>query len=178
MREELIAKRYTKPLIEMCDPAELENLSELLNNVAEAFKNEKFNIIMNSSEIKSDAKTQLILDMVAPANSQMVNNLIKLLAENGRLELIPALACELKREIARSKRMYKGRIYSDSAIDQGSVDVIARDLGNKVGATIALEYVPAQYDGIRVEVDELNVEINFSKSRLNAQLVEHILKAI
>ena len=92
--------------------------------------------------------------------------------------MIPALACELKREIARSKRMYQGRIYSNNVIDQASVDSIARDLGNKVGATIALEFVPAQYDGIRVEVDELNIEINFSKSRLNAQLVEHILKAI
>lgn len=178
MQYELIAKRYAKPLIDMCDQSALENLSELLNGVAESFKNEKLIRIMNSGDVKSEAKTQLILDMVAPAKSQTVNNLIQLLAENGRLPLIPALAAELKREIARSKRMYKGRIYSDSVIDQASVDAIARDLGNKVGATIALEYVPAQYDGIRVEVDELNVEINFSKSRLNAQLVEHILKAI
>ena len=178
MQYELIAKRYTKPLIDMCDQNALENLSELLNGVAESFKNEKFIQIMNSNNVKSEAKTALVLDVVAPAKSDVVNNLVKLLAENGRLPLIPALACELKREIARSKRMYQGRIYSNNVIDQASVDSIARDLGNKVGATIALEFVPAQYDGIRVEVDELNIEINFSKSRLNAQLVEHILKAI
>lgn len=178
MQHELIAKRYIKPLREMCDLNALENLSEILGAVAEAFKNEKFVQIMRSSEVKGDAKTQLILDMVAPANSSVVNNFIKLLAENGRLTLIPDLSCELKREISRLKRMYKGRIYSDSAIEQSSVDAIARDLGNKYNAAIALEYVPAQYDGIRVEVDELNIEINFSKSRLNAQLAEHILKAI
>ncbi len=178
MQHEQIAKRYIKPLTQMCDQNGLENLSELLGAVSEAFKNEKFLHIMRSSDVKNDAKTQLILDMVAPANSPMVNNFIKLLAENGRLTLIPEVACELKREISRSKRSYTGRIYSDSAIEQSSVDAIARDLGNKYGATIALEYVPAQYDGIRVEVDELNVEINFSKTRLNAQLVEHILKAI
>jgi F-type H+-transporting ATPase subunit delta len=116
--------------------------------------------------------------MVAPANSQVANNLVKLLAENGRLGLLPSVASELTREIARSKRMYNGRIFSNNAIDQASVDAIASDLGKKVGAMIALQYVPSQYDGIRVEVDELNIEINFSKSRLNAQLVEHILKAI
>lgn len=178
MQHELIAKRYIKPLKEMCDVDALENLSDIFGAVAEGFKNEKFIQIMNSNEIKGDVKTQLILDMVAPAKSSVVDNFIKLLAENGRLTLIPELACELKRELARLKRTYKGRIYSDSAIEQSSVEAIARDLGSKYGATITLEYVPAKYDGIRVEVDELNVEINFSKTRLNAQLVEHILKAI
>ena len=178
MQYELIAKRYTRPLIEMCDQNSLENLSDLLSSVALSFDNDKFIHIMNSSEVTAAAKTQLVLDMVAPANSAVANNLVKLLAENGRLQLIPTLASELKREIARAKRTFTGRIYSDSAIDQDSVATIARDLGNKVGASISLEYVPSQYDGIRVEVDELNIEINFSKSRLNAQLVEHILKAI
>lgn len=178
MQQELIAKRYIKPLFEMCDQNALENLSELLSTVAEAYNNDKFVHIMRSSQISSAAKTQLVLDMVAKAQSSVVNNLVKLLGENGRLALIPELADELKRAIARSKREYQGRIYSNSVVDSSSVETIAKDLGKKMGATISLKYVPSDYDGIRVEVDELNVEINFSKSRLNAQLVEHILKAI
>lgn len=178
MQYELIAKRYIKPLMESCDQASLENLSELLSNVAKAYDEQKFIAIMNSSDVDSNAKCQLVLDMVAPAKSSIVNNLIKLLAENGRLPLVPVLASELKRSIASTKRTYKGRIYSNSVVDQASVDLIARDLGAKTGSVIALNYVASDFDGIRVEVDDLNVEINFSKSRLNAQLVEHILKAI
>lgn len=178
MQQELIAKRYIKPLMESCDSVSLDNLASLLSAVAKAYENEKFIQIMNANDVSSDAKCQLILDMVASANSSMVNNLIKLLSENGRLSLIPALAEELIREISRVKRTYSGRIYSNNAVDQASVETIARDLGTKMGATISLNYVPSDYDGIRVEVDDLNVEINFSKSRLNAQLVEHILKAI
>jgi F-type H+-transporting ATPase subunit delta len=178
MQYELIAKRYIKSLMDVCDQSSLENIADLFTNVAKVFENEKFVLIMNSNDVKKEAKQQLILDMVAPANSTIVNNLIKLLAENGRLPLIPVLASELKRSIASSKRMYKGRIYSNSVVDQASVDLIARDLGTKTGSTIALDYVASDFDGIRVEVDDLNVEINFSKSRLNAQLVEHILKAI
>lgn len=178
MQHELIAKRYIKPLIESCDAASLDNLSVLLNSVAKAYQNDKFKHIMSSSDVRNDAKCQLVLDMVASANSTMVNNFIKLLSENGRLSLIPAIAEQLAREIGRSKRIYTGRIYSNNAVDQASVDTIARDLGTKMGATISLSYVASDFDGIRVEVDDLNVEINFSKSRLNAQLVEHILKAI
>lgn len=178
MQYELIAKRYIKPLMETCDQSSLENLADLLGSVAKAYDDQKFMAIMNSNDVNANAKCQLVLDMVAPANSSMVNNLVKLLAENGRLQLIPVLASELKRSIAISKRMYKGRIYSNTVVDQASVDLIARDLGTKTGTTITLDYVASDYDGIRVEVDDLNVEINFSKSRLNAQLIEHILKAI
>jgi F-type H+-transporting ATPase subunit delta len=178
MQHELIAKRYIKPLIESCDSASVENLASLLSMVAKAYENKKFQHIMNSNDVASNAKCQLVLEMVASAKSTLVNNLVKLLAENGRLMLLPAIAEQLTREIARSKRTYNGRIYSNSVVDQSSVDTIARDLGKKMGATISLSYVASDFDGVRVEVDDLNVEINFSKSRLNAQLVEHILKAI
>jgi len=179
MQYELIAKRYIKSLMESCDQASLENLAALLSVVSkEAFGNEKFNLIMNSNGVSSNAKCQLVLDMVASANSSTVNNLVKLLAENGRLLLIPAIAEQLTREIARAKRTFTGRIYSNNVVDQASVETIARDLGTKMGATISLSYVASDFDGVRVEVDDLNVEINFSKSRLNAQMVEHILKAI
>jgi F-type H+-transporting ATPase subunit delta len=178
MRHELIAKRYIKPLMESCDQVSLDNLSALLSTVAKAYENEKFNLIMNSNDVSVSVKCQLVLDMVASVKSTTVNNLIKLLAENGRLSLIPVIADQLTREIGRVKRTFKGRIYSNNVVDQASVDTIARDLGTKMGATISLSYVASDFDGIRVEVDDLNVEINFSKSRLNAQLVEHILKAI
>jgi F-type H+-transporting ATPase subunit delta len=178
MQNELIAKRYIKPLIELCNESDLDNVSTLLNDVAAAFNDEKFITILHSGDVSEEAKKDLFLAFVAPANSNVVNNLVKLLAENGRLSLIPELAQELKREIARIKRLYKGRVYCDSVIDQNSIEMIARDLGKKVNATISLEFVPSSFDGVRVEVDDLNIEINFSKSRLNAQLIEHILKAI
>lgn len=178
MQQELIAKRYIKPLIEVCDQASLENMAELFKAVAVSFENPKFIQIMRSNDVEAGAKTQLILDMVAPASSATVNNFVKLLAENGRLNLIPAIAGELSRAINSQKRLYKGRIYSFTVLDQNTIDAVASDLGKKLDATISLEFVPSNCDGIRVEVDGLNVEIDFSKGRLNNQMVEHILKAI
>jgi F-type H+-transporting ATPase subunit delta len=63
-------------------------------------------------------------------------------------------------------------------MDKASLDAIALDLGKKTNSTVALTHVTSLNDGVRVVVDGLNVEIDFSKSRLNAQIVEHILKAI
>lgn len=178
MKQEAIAKRYVQSLVAVVDSTSLDNASELLALLSNAFENPKFSQIMNSDENPASVKLALILEMVSSANSSEINNLIKLLSENGRLLLIPAISKVLKQEIASMKRSYNGRIYSTNGMDQASIDSIARDLGNKVGASISLQFVPSSYDGVRVEVDGLNIEIDFSKSRLNAQMIEHILKAI
>lgn len=178
MQEELIAKRYVQSLMAVLDETSLDNTAELFSVLSTAFNDSKFLQIMRSNDIEVSAKTNLVLEMVASANSLEVNNLIKLLGENGRLSLIPAIEKDLKRQIASKKRVYNGRVYSNSQITQDSIDSIAHDLGKKMDATISLQFVPSDSDGIRVIVDDLNVEIDFSKSRLNAQIVEHILKAI
>jgi len=178
MKQEMIAKRYVKSLASLLDSASLDNASELFHVLATAFDNAKFLQVMNSNDIAMSAKTELILGMVERLNSNEITNFIKLLGENDRLLLIPALAQELKRHIGAAKRVYKGRIYSVSRIDQRAIDSIAGDLGTKMGASISLEFVESACDGIRVVVDGLNVEIDFSKSRLNAQITEHILKSI
>lgn len=175
---ELIAKRYVQSLVEILDTASLENTSELFEILSSAFQEKKFQHIMNTTDVSASAKTELVLDMVKSVNSTEINNLIKLLGEKGRLSLIPAISQELKKTIAQKTRVFSGRVYSDTVLDQSTIDTLARDLGNKTGSTISLQFVPSDFDGVRVEVDTLNVEINFSKSRLNAQLVEHILKAI
>lgn len=178
MQEELIAKRYVQSLMTILDETSLDNAAELFTVLATAFNDSKFLQVMRSNDINVASKTNLVLGMVESANSLEINNLVKLLGENGRLSLIPAISKDLKRQIASKKRVYNGRIYSISEIKQESIDSIANDLGNKMGAKISLQFVPSNSDGIRVIVDDLNVEIDFSKSRLNAQIVEHILKAI
>jgi len=178
MREAMIAKRYAQSLVSMLDATSLDNTVELFNLLTTAFNDAKFNQIMKSNDIATQVKTSLILSMVENSKSNEINNLIKLMGENGRLSLIPALAQELSNQASAIKRTYNGRIYSQSAMDKVSVDAIALDLGKKTDSTVALTHVTSQNDGVRVVVDGLNVEIDFSKSRLNAQIVEHILKAI
>jgi F-type H+-transporting ATPase subunit delta len=162
----------------MLDATSLDNTVELFNLLATAFDNAKFTQIMNSNDIAVAVKTSLILSMVENAKSSEIDNIIKLMGENGRLSLIPALAKELNNQASAIKRTYNGRIYSQSTMDKASVDAIALDLGKKTDSTVTLTHVTSSNDGVRVVVDGLNVEIDFSKSRLNAQIVEHILKAI
>jgi F-type H+-transporting ATPase subunit delta len=176
--EELIAKRYIKALKESLDQNELENLCELLKAVASEFSNPKLGQIINSPVIDTASKETLLLESVKKAESDKVNNFIKLLVENGRINIIPAIACELEKDIARTNKNYSGKVFSNSDIDAGTIEGLSQNLGKKVDASITLEFVKSDFDGIKVEVEDLGIEVNFSKSRLNMQLVDHILKAI
>jgi F-type H+-transporting ATPase subunit delta len=176
--EELIAKRYVKALTDSMNESELENVSTLFGALAAEFKNPKFDQIINSPEIDASAKETLLLESVKSASSDQVNNLVKLLVENGRVNIIPAMAKVMNKEIAKAKKTYTGVVYSNSEIDAATIEGISAGLGKKVDATITLEFVKTEFDGIKVVVDDLGIEVNFSKSRMNMQLVEHILKAI
>lgn len=176
--EALIAKRYINALKETMDAASLEATGGLFDALASAFKDAKFEQIMRSSDIDADQKEGLLLDVVKAAGSEQVNNLVRLLVENGRVTIIPALAEELRKEIARMNKRYSGVVYSNSEMDASALEGLATGLGKRVDATISLDFVKSDFDGIKVEVSDLGIEIDFSKSRANKQLIEHISKAI
>ena len=176
--EELIAKRYIKAIKVSSDIATLENMTEIFSAIAESFKNEKFIQIINNPDVSKNQKSEILLDAVKSANSNEVNNLIRLLSEHNRLNIIPAIAEVMRKDVANSSKTYQGVVYSDSDIDAKVMQDLSDGLGRKFGSSISLTSVKDDFDGIKVDVEDLGIEINFSKSRINNQMIEHIIKAI
>jgi len=176
--EELIAKRYIKALLSDSDLEFIKSVTLLFGTLSESFENEKFLTIMTSSEISSQDKTSILLDAVKPVNSSKIDNLIKLLVENKRINIIPAIACELKKDLASLTKTYNGVISSDTDINPSVIEDLSKGLGQKYSSAISLSFVKNDFNGIKVEVNDLGIEINFSKDRINSQIIEHIIKAI
>jgi F-type H+-transporting ATPase subunit delta len=176
--EELIAKRYIKALKSDFDLETVQNISSIFDALADSFKDDKFVSIIVNPEVKAQDKSKILLEAVRPANSDKVNNLIKLLVENKRVDIIPAIAKELKKDIASTTKTYEGVIYSDSDIDAEIIDALGKGLSKKFDSTISFSFVKNDFNGIKVEVDGLGIEINFSKDRINSQIIDHIIKAI
>jgi len=176
--EELIAKRYIKALSKGSDLASMQNITAVFTVLAESFKNDRFvNIIANPS-IKAEEKSNILLDAVKNANSSKINNFIKLLVENRRINIIPAIAQELKNDLAVTTKMYEGVVYSDTDIDLKVLEELSIGLSKKYDVTVTLAFIKNDFNGIKVEVDGLGIEINFSKDRIDSQIIEHIIKAI
>ena len=176
--EELIAKRYIKAMVSSSDVSSIENIATVFSTLADSFKNEKFISIIENPNVSISDKSSILLDAVKSADSKEINNFIKLIVENKRINIIPAIAEEMRKDLAKTTKTYEGTIYSDSQIDKKVITELSSALSKKFDSKITLVYVKNDFDGIKVDVEDLGVEINFSKSRINNQMIEHIVKAI
>ncbi len=175
---DLIAKRYIKALKQDTNAKDLKAIVDIFSELALSFKNEKFTNIINNPSVKPEDKTNILLDAVKSAKSDTLNNLIKLLSEHKRLNIIPAIATELKKDLARTSKSFTGVVYSDEKITAKVIKDLSTELGAKYDSKISLEFVLNDFNGIKVDVEDLGIEINFSKTRINNQIIEHIVKAI
>lgn len=176
--EELIAKRYIKAIKQDSNIEKLQDIATIFSILAQAFNDEKFNQIINNPDVSRDDKSAILLDAVKSTDSKDVENLIKLLAEHNRINIIPAIAEVMRKDIALSSKTYNGIVYSDSDIDTKVIEDLGNGLGNKFDSKISLEFKKDNFNGIKVDVEDLGVEISFSKSRINSQIIDHIAKAI
>lgn len=175
---ESIAKRYIRALKYDIDDKSLSVVSDIFSEIALSFNDDKFKNIMDNPAVSTNDKTNIILDAVKSAKSEKVNNFVKLLGENNRLNIIPSIAKHMKKDIAVTTKVYTGTVYSNDDIDSKIIKKLSTGLGKKFDSKITLDFVKNEFDGIKVDVEDLGVEINFSKTRINNQIIEHIVKAI
>ena len=173
-----VAKRYIGALKQDTDAKSLQIIADIFTELALSFDDENFKNVINNPSVKADDKTNILLDAVKSAKSDVLNNLIKLLSEHKRLNIIPAIAVEMKKDLARSKKRFTGTVYSDEKITAKVIKDLSTGLGAKYDSKIDLDFVQNDFNGIKVDVEGLGIEINFSKTRINNQIIEHIVKAI
>lgn len=174
---DLVAKRYVKALIDGRDIQAINNISCNLNTISSAFGDEKFISIISSPEVASCSKADLIISL-ADGSEQILNNFIKLLSEKRRLSLLPSIANELNIQIAKMNNSYVGVVYTNQELSSNYISSIEEQFSRKFNVKLSLSQNVCNYDGIKVDIDGLGVEISFSKERLKTQLIDHILKAV
>jgi F-type H+-transporting ATPase subunit delta len=176
--EELIAKRYVKAIQNSVSVSEFENIYDIFSILAKEFENSKFAKIIFNSTVSRDDKLSILLNATKPANSQKVDNLVRLLVEKNRLAIIPFISMVMKKELAKTSKKYHGFVYSDTTIDESVMQKLSSGLSKKFDSTISLTFIKEKFNGVKVNVEDLGIEINFSKDRINSQMIEHIIKAI
>jgi F-type H+-transporting ATPase subunit delta len=172
----LVAKRYIKALLIDNDIDASLVIYNNINQISSAYVDDKFLSIISSPEVSDDKKVKLILSFIKP--SDIITNLIKLLAQKKRLNIIPNIVDELKKEISVMTKNYEGIIYTNVKLNQTDINKISKKFATKFDITLSLHQNICNYDGIKVGIEGLGVEISFSKSRLKLQMIEHIFQAV
>ena len=173
--EELIAKRYAKALSSVSK--DLPGILEVLNVLSEVVSSAEIKSTLTSPIISSENKTAMILSALSESDIVLVN-FIKILGENGRLDLIPAITKVLNSDQQRVSNEYEGVLKSTSSLDEGVLADLEETLKKYTGSTIKLTQEKSDLEGLRVSVDDLGIEVNFSKQRVKEQLIDFIKKSL
>lgn len=174
---ELVAKRYVKALMTQRDNDSLNSVYNELVTIASAFNDEKFVSIIASTDIAVETKVELIVLFLNNGSATVVN-LVKLLAEKKRLDIIPEIVKELKKELAVLNNSYTGIVYTNKELSSEDMNKLNGQFSKKFNVNLSLSQNVCDYDGIKVDIDGLGCEVAFSKERLKSQMIEHILKAV
>jgi F-type H+-transporting ATPase subunit delta len=174
--DELIAKRYVKALAESV--SDLKAVSAILNILAEAMCVKEVKEVIASPLIPTEKKTEMILSALGNDIDSKIVNFIKVLGENKRLDLIPVIAKVLNADLQKASNSYEGVVESQDALSEEAIGKLENTLHRYTGAEIKLSQEKSDLDGLHVVVDDLGIEVNFSKKRVQEQLIDFIVKSI
>lgn len=177
MSNNLVAKKYVKAIMQTNDSDKISSVLNSLKEVSTAFGDNKFNIIIDSPQVEKIKKVELIISFLQNPILETVN-LIKLLGEKNRLSDIPEIVSIIEEEMAIMNNTYKGIVYSKINLTDDYLVSVASSLSAKFNTNISLQYVASDYDGVKVDIESLGVEIGFSKDRFRKSIAEYILKAV
>jgi len=138
---------------------------------------DKFKSIISLPTLKASQKVEFVLSLVKNQDVKFAN-FIKLLGANKRLELIPAILDEMKIEQSLLENTYRGEVVGNFDLSAEQLKALEENFSKKFNSKIKLDGSKSDYNGVKVELDDLGVEVNFSIDRLKSQMSEYILKAI
>ncbi len=172
-----VAKKYVKALIKTLDDNELQTLLEVLNSIVPAYKNKKFLSIIQSSELTKEQKSSFLFSLFE-SDDKKIENFIKLLVQNDRVEILPDVAKDLSNQLAIKNNRFVGLLISGKKVKAQQIKEIEETLSSKFNAEIKLKNKVTGYSGLKVEIESLGVEIGLSTQRLKQQIAQTILNAI
>jgi len=174
--EELIAKRYATALSSVSK--DIKGIAKILNVLTEVITMEEVKTALTSPIIASDKKTEMILSALGKDADVTLVNFIKILGENKRLDLIPAIAKVLNTDLQKESNKYEGVLKSAKKLDKEELNKLEETLEKYTGSSIKLKQEKTDLEGLRVSVDDLGIEVNFSKQRVKEQLIDFIKKSL
>ena len=175
---ELIAKRYAKALMELIPGKELEDQLKVLRQIQEAGNRPEIAELIASPLVGNKEKSALLVEPLKGKIDERLYRLLELMSEKGRLDLIGTMTEILAFELKKLSNKFEGTVEADEKLPKEEIKRLEGVLENYSGAKIKLKQTGSDSDGLKVSVEDLGLEVNFSKSRVKSDLLDFIQRAL
>ncbi|HIV49761.1 F0F1 ATP synthase subunit delta [uncultured Helicobacter sp.] len=174
---DLIAKKYTRAILETFSVKEVESIVVLFSQLSKVLEDKKVCDFIYSPFLDKAKKEELLVGVFSESEARF-ENLIRVLVRSNRISAIPEITRMLEKKILADKKHYVAVLKIKEELDSATLQSIAKSLSSKLKVNLDVRQEKAAVDGIRLSVEDLGVEISFSKERFFTDLTNHILKAI
>jgi F-type H+-transporting ATPase subunit delta len=171
----IISKKYANALFST--NGDIESYFSKLTQLTELLKNPKFSAIINSYEVSKSEKSTFVLSVIDNKDIKF-ENFIKFLSLKGKLSLISQIREEVRKYISSKSGTIDAILYCGQNLSDKEIDRVKLTISKKLAKKVNLNFVKNGVSGIKVEVPDLNIEIEFREDKIKSDMIDFILKAI
>ncbi|MCG7877316.1 MAG: F0F1 ATP synthase subunit delta [Candidatus Thiodiazotropha taylori] len=142
------------------ESGKLDVWSDMLSFLTSVVESQEMAPIVGNPLIEQDALVSLLLEIAGDNVDEEGGNLIKVLVENGRLNVLPEIDALFEELKADKERVSKVHVTSAFALDAAQEKLIAEALKAKLGrnVTITSEKDPDLIGGIHIRAGDMVID--------------------
>lgn len=170
-----IANKYATALMNSASQ-DIDDIANALSRISVAYKLEKTEYILNSF-LDKKIIIKLLIDIGDSSNSKLIS-FLHILESRKKLHILPQIYNALSLAIAKRDNKYVGFVYSNKKIDQDILSSLEKNISKEIDKNVDLVYRESDFEGVRIDIEMLGMEISFSKNQIKHKLLDSILKSI
>jgi len=135
-----IARPYAEAVFEVArDSGKLKQWSEMLQTAATIVGNPDMQGLIGNTSVDKGQLAELILEIAGEGMDEQGGNLIRLLAENRRLCVLPEIAAQFETLKAEAEQTIEAEIVAASKVSKAQQKKIADSLKARLGRDVSLK---------------------------------------
>ena len=116
----------------------LETWGDALANLAAVVSDAQVSELLNNPEMGKQQKADMVIQVLGDKLSEQQQNLVKLMAENGRLGLMPDVLDQYEVARAKAENKVEAEVVSAFELSAQQTDELVKTLKNKLGCDVTL----------------------------------------
>lgn len=116
----------------------LDSWSDALANLASVVSDAQISELLHDPEMGKQQKGELVAQVLADKLSEQQQNLVKLMAENGRLSIMPDVREQFEVARAKAENKVEAEVISAFELSAQQTDELVNTLKNKLGCDVTL----------------------------------------
>jgi len=133
------ARPYANAVYDLAnETATLDSWSDALANLAAVICDAQISRLLDNPETGKTEKGELVIQVLGDNLSQQQQNLVKLMAENGRLKLMPDVVEQFEAARAKAENKIEAEVLSAFELTAEQASELVNTLKNKFGKEVTL----------------------------------------